>query len=72
MKYFKFFYKKPTYFILKSLSNKNIGFYYIKKKIYIFKFKKLIQNLKIGNLITKKFFYRLFYFLRKIYNYINF
>ncbi|PIL95816.1 putative ORF protein C, partial (apicoplast) [Toxoplasma gondii COUG] len=31
-------------------------------------FKQLLQNIKIGNSFTKKFLYRLFYCLKKIYS----
>ncbi|KEP59789.1 UNVERIFIED_CONTAM: ORF C, putative (apicoplast) [Hammondia hammondi] len=65
LKKIKFSYKKT---ILKSFLHKKIGFYIIKKKIYIFNFKQFLQNIKIGNSFTKKFLYRLFYCLKKIYN----
>ncbi|PFH30584.1 putative ORF C (apicoplast) [Besnoitia besnoiti] len=68
LKKIKFFYKKTTHFISKSYKHKKIGFYIIKKKIYIFKVKKFLQNIKIGNFFTKKICYRLLYCLKKLYN----
>lgn len=68
IKFTKFLHKKLQNFRIQSPYKFKLGFYLPKKKIYVYKFKQLLQTLKLGNSFSKKLLYNLYYFLTKIYN----
>lgn len=67
IKFTKLINKKLQNLWIQSPYKLKLGIYLPKKKIYTYKFKELIQILKLGNSVTKKLLYNIYFFLRKIY-----